>query len=79
MFYEDDDMSFNFGEWMKYYRSQEGWDEETKTYKEMRVEALERQKYKHPLCLNVLREAVYIGNCPDVQEYMREHEFKGEV
>lgn len=68
----DDNMNpLNFGDIMQYYRSQEGWDEETKTYKAMRIKALE--KCGEPICQNVLDEFVYIGDCPDVQEYIREY------
>lgn len=61
----------NFGDIMDKYRNQEGWDEETKTYKTMRLKAIE--KYGDPICQNVFDEMVYIGDCPDVQEYMKEH------
>lgn len=37
----------------------------------MRLEAIE--KYRDPICQNINDELVYIGNCSDVQEYMKEH------
>lgn len=52
------------------------FDKETQTTRKMRLEAIE--KYKDPICYNINGEAVYIGNCSDVQEYMREHGFEFE-
>ena len=47
------------------------FDKETQTTRKMRLEAIE--KYRDPICQNINDEFVYIGNCSDVQEYMREH------
>lgn len=47
------------------------FDKETQTTRKMRLEAIE--KYGDLICQNINNKFVYIGNCPDVQEYMREH------
>lgn len=47
------------------------FDKETQTTRKMRLEAI--VKTKEPICCNINDELVYIGDCPDVQEYMKEH------
>ena len=47
------------------------FDKETQTTRKMRLEAI--KKYRDPICQNINDELVYIGNCSDVQEYMKEH------
>lgn len=46
------------------------FDRETQTTRKMRLEAI--VKTKELICRNINDELVYIGDCPDVQECIKE-------